>query len=222
TRHNYMFHREIYAKVAALFELRRANKAYALIDLGCGSVRFLAPALLQSPPAYYEGVDLSENALEEAAGYLESVSGVHLRRHGDLLEAMATTDRKWDVVFSGFALHHLALDQKAAFFDAVATHLSEEGWFLLVDVLRDESQTREAYLDRYIRMMRSTWPEIPPDQLEQACVHVAECDYPEDMSTLSEMAKMSGLNSTLAISRYGQHCSILFTRNIQPEVTELL
>lgn len=213
TRHNYMFHREIYCAVAKLLESRWSNAAYTLLDLGCGNARFLAPALLQTPPAYYEGVDLSIDALEEAEEYLENVPGAHRLRNQDFLEAATATDRKWDVVFSGFALHHLSQDQKAALFSVVATHLSEQGWFLLVDVVRDEGQSRADYLDCYLRMMRDTWSEIPADQLEEACAHVAEYDFPEDVSTLKEMAKMSGLQNTQVINRYGQHHTMLFSRH---------
>jgi ubiquinone/menaquinone biosynthesis C-methylase UbiE len=57
--HNYMSHREIYAKVAELLKLRKDHNQYRLLDLGCGNARFLAPVLMQSQPAHYRGVDMS-------------------------------------------------------------------------------------------------------------------------------------------------------------------
>ena len=68
TEHNYMFHREIYAGIANLLKLRKSRGPYRMLDLGCGNARYLAPCLMQSSPAHYEGVDLSGSALGRSAG----------------------------------------------------------------------------------------------------------------------------------------------------------
>jgi cyclopropane fatty-acyl-phospholipid synthase-like methyltransferase len=217
TAYNYMFHREIYAKITDLLKLRKDQNQYQLLDLGCGNVRFLAPGLLQSPPAYYEGVDLSEAALEEARGYLAKLACPVVLTHGDLLESAESTDHKWDVIFTGFAVHHLTLEEKARFFQAAGRCLSDNGWLLMVDVVREENQSREDYLEGYLRLMREHWTQIPQEQLESACEHVATYDYPEYFSTLKEMANASGLYCSRVISRYGQHYMVLFSRNVLPE-----
>jgi cyclopropane fatty-acyl-phospholipid synthase-like methyltransferase len=211
--HNYMSHREIYATVAELLKLRKDRNQYRLLDLGCGNARFLAPVLKQFPPAHYQGVDLSDTALEEARTFLAGLSCTILLTHGDMLEAVETTDKKWDVIFTGFALHHLSSEQKARFFQAAGKCLSTDGWLLLVDVVRDESQSREDYLDGYLSDMRERWKQIPADQLETACAHVAAYDHPEHFSTLQDMAKASGLINSRLICRYGQHHAVLFSRN---------
>lgn len=210
--HNYMSHREIYAKVAELLKQRKDRKQYWLLDLGCGNARFLAPSLKQSPPALYQGVDLSEAALEEARNYLNELSCPVILTHSDLLEAAEATDNKWDVIFTGFALHHLTSEEKARFFQAAGRCLSDSGWLMMIDVIRKANQSREDYLQGYLRRMRERWTQIPPDQLETACEHVKAYDYPEYLSTLKEMAKDSGLNSSRVISRYGQHYAVLFSR----------
>lgn len=215
--HNYMSHREIYAKVAELLKLREDIKRYWLLDLGCGNARFLAPCLMQSPPAVYQGVDLSEAALEEARTYLTKLTCPIILTHGDLLEAVEMTDNKWDVIFTGFALHHLTPEEKARFFQAAGRCLSGNGWLLMVDVIRKASQSREDYLEGYLKLMRERWTQIPPEQLETACSHVATHDYPEYLSTLKEMAKASGLNNSRVIGRYGQHYAVLFSRDALPD-----
>ena len=70
---NYMFHRELYACVAEILRLRREQGAYSILDLGCGSARFLSSCLRAAPPLSYTGVDLSAAALEEARGYLTRI-----------------------------------------------------------------------------------------------------------------------------------------------------
>lgn len=212
TKHNYMYHREIYAGIADLLKRRKNQNQYQLLDLGCGNARFLAPCLMQSPPARYEGVDLSEAALEEARGYLAKLPCPVVLKHGELLEAAESTDNQWDVIFTGFALHHLTFEEKTRFFQAAGRCLTDSGWLLMVDVVREENQSREDYLEDYLRLMREHWTQIPPEHLETSCEHVAAYDYPESLSTLQKMAKAAGLSSSRVISRYGPHYSILFSR----------
>jgi hypothetical protein len=61
--------------------------------------------------------------------------------------------------------------------------------------------------------MREKWTNVPPEQLEEACAHVRDHDYPECLSTLREMAGEAGLRSTRLISRHAQHHTLLFSRN---------
>jgi len=207
-----MSHREIYAKVAEILTQRKDRKKYWLLDLGCGNARYLAPCLMQTPPVLYQGVDLSDAALEEARSYLAELTCPVVLTHDDLLEAVESTDKKWDVIFTGFALHHLTFEEKARFFQAAGKCLSDSGWLLMVDVIRKENQSREEYLESYLSRMRERWTLIPADQLETACEHVATYDYPEYLSTLREMSKASGLKKSRVIGRYGQHYVVLFSR----------
>lgn len=214
-----MFHREIYRGVSDLLKLRNNLGQYCLLDLGCGNARYLAPCLTQSPPRMYEGVDLSETALAEARKYLAELPSLVTLTHGDLLEAIESTNKTWDVIFTGFAVHHLMLEEKSRFFYAVGRCLSENGWLILVDVVREENQSREDYLKGYLKFMRENWIKIPQDQLEEACTHVHDYDYPEYLSTLQKMASAAGLNASLMISRYGQHYTLLFSRSNPPEIS---
>jgi cyclopropane fatty-acyl-phospholipid synthase-like methyltransferase len=217
TEHNYMSHREIYAKVAAVLKQRKDIGQYRLLDLGCGNARFLAPCLMQFPPVRYQGVDMSETALDEARTFLAGLTCPAILTQGDLLEAIEATDKEWDVIFTGFALHHLTREEKARFFEAAGRCLSNSGWLLMVDVVREEDQSREDYLQGYLKEMRERWTQIPPDQLETACEHVATYDYPEYLTTLQEMAKACGLRHSSVLCRYGQHYAVLFTRDNLPD-----
>ena len=208
-----MFHNEIYSGIRDLLELRNDKGNYRLLDLGCGNARYLAPCLKRSSPALYEGVDLSEVALAEAREYLAELTGQVILTHGDLLKAVESTENAWDILFTGFAIHHLMPDEKARFFRAAGRCLSENGWLILVDVVREENQDRESYLDGYLKFMREKWTHVPQDQLEEACTHVHDHDYPECLSTLQEMAGAAGLNFTRLISRHAQHYTILFSRS---------
>ena len=210
TEHNYMFHQEIYAELSELLKQRHDAGQYHMLDLGCGNARYLVPALMESLPGHYQGVDLSQTALDEAVDYLAKLPSVTLT-HGDLLRAVESTSDKWDVIFTGFALHHLPAEDKAKFFQAAARCLSAGGWLVMVDVVRQEKQSREHYLEGYLKFMRETWSKVPPDQLDEACAHVESYDFPESRSTLNEMAQTSGFNRSRLISQYAQHHTLLFT-----------
>jgi SAM-dependent methyltransferase len=212
TEHNYMFHREIYSVVEDLLGNRDDAGSCCLLDLGCGNARYLAPSLKRLSPRVYEGVDLSEAALGEAREYLAGLPGEVILTHGDLLEAVERTDRAWDVIFSGFAVHHLSQDDKARFFHKAGRCLSKNGWLIIVDVVREENQDRESFLDDYLKFMREKWAAIPQDQLEEACAHVRKHDYPERLSTLNVLAQKAGLGAARLVGRQAQHHILLFTR----------
>jgi SAM-dependent methyltransferase len=212
TEYNYMFHREIYADVKDLLAQRAEGRAYRLLDLGCGNARYLAPCLAQTPPATYEGVDLSPAALAEARTYLAGLPARVTLTHGDLLEMVESASATWDVIFTGFAIHHLSPDEKRRFFRAAGHRLSGQGCLILVDVLREEGQDRESYLAGYLKFMREIWTEVPPDQLEEACTHVRDHDYPECLSTLKQMAEDAGLTTCRLVGRHAQHHVLLFSR----------
>ncbi len=207
---NYMFHREIYGHVTGLLQQRHAQGQYHLLDLGCGNARFLAPCLRAAPPASYDGVDLSASALDEARTHLNGLANTALH-HKDMLQTVEDTDSAFDLIFSGFAVHHLDAAGKQRLFSACAERLVPGGQFILVDVVREEGQTREQYLDGYLNFMRTQWTEVVPEQLEEACAHVAAYDFPETLADLKQMAKQAALSEPEIIGQYQQHCILRFT-----------
>ncbi len=155
-------------------------------------------------------MDLSPSALEEARTYLKGISGTALH-HKDMLQAVEETDSAFDVIFSGFAVHHLDAAGKQRLFTACAEHLAPGGEFILVDVVREEGQTREQYLDGYLNFMRTQWTEVHPEHLDEACAHVSAYDFPETVADLTLMAKQAGLSAPQLIGQFQRHCILRFT-----------
>lgn len=204
TEHNCMSHREIYAIVASVLGGLQSHGPCSILDLGCGNARFLAPCLRAHPPLRYHGVDLSPAALDEARVHLAGIENVTLQ-HGDMLEAATTSKHPHNVVFTGFAVHHLDALEKQALFYACSRTLAPGGRFLMVDVAREEGETREAYLVRYLRMVRTQWTAIPPEQREEACTHIAAHDFPATLGELFHMAAVAGFAQSRALGRFGDH-----------------
>ena len=209
TERNYMFHRELYAQVLEMLRGYHERREYSMLDLGCGNARFMAPCLLEVPPVMYQGVDLSAVALEEARAHLSEMPGVSFQE-ADLLEAVVRHAGRFDVIFSGFAVHHLDSAAKQRLFYASAMRLRPGGSLMLVDLVREVGQTREAFLEGYLKMMRTRWTEVLPEQLEEACAHVATYDFPETLVELRNMARVAGLTHMELVGKYGQHHVLRF------------
>jgi SAM-dependent methyltransferase len=186
---NYMFHREIYAIIACMLQQRHQQGGYSMLDLGCGNTRFLAPCLHAAPPARYEGVDLSPTALNEARGYLSGLSNVTLHC---------------------YAVHHLDAKEKQQLFHASAEGLAPGGRFILVDIARDQGETRQQYLDTYLHTMRTQWTAVRPEDMDAACAHVAAYDFPETVSDLTRMASNAGFRESQLVDRFAQHHVMVF------------
>ncbi len=206
---NYMHHREIFGEVARLLRERHRSGPWAMLDLGCGNGRFLGPCLRHHPPSSYVGIDLSPVALEEARNvHLAGLAGVTLGC-SDMLEAVRTAEGPFDIIFSSYAVHHLAEGAKELLFRECARLLAPDGMVLLVDIVREDGQSREDYLSGYLGTMRREWTAVDPGQLEQACAHVAAFDYPETLSTLQRMAADAGWGVFETVCRHAQHHLIL-------------
>ncbi|MEQ1841831.1 MAG: class I SAM-dependent methyltransferase [Verrucomicrobiales bacterium] len=206
---NYMFHRELYARVAELLKKRSEKGPYSILDLGCGNARFLAPCLQSSPPESYTGVDLSSVALEEAEEYLKDVPRVSLRNQ-DMLEEVAEAEAVYDLIFTGYAVHHLSPDAKQQLFHSCASRLAPGGEIIMVDVLRGEGQSRESYLQEYIGIMNDQWTAVKREYIEEACAHVAAHDFPETFTNLVRMAETAGLLRIQLLAHFSQHHLIVF------------
>lgn len=207
---NYMFHREIYASV--LDQLRQCEAGrYTLLDLGCGSAKTFAPVLAQHPPRRYVGVDLATTALFEAAQWLHPLGFEVEFRQGDLFEAIQQTpSASFDVVFAGFAIHHLLQADKQTFFHHAHRVLKPGGFFLMPDAVRYEDETRELYLERYVRGVQTTWTALTPPQMEAVIEHITGQDYPERPSTLARMAEEAGFSRSEELNRFGHHATWRF------------
>ena len=211
-QHNYMFHNEIYRNVRELVASRFGSKAFSVLDLGCGDARHLAAAIDGLPVSRYVGYDLSTVALEQAARNLGCVAAATLElKQGDLSEVVRSEKACFDIVFSGFAVHHLRTEQKADFFRAVRDRVKDAGLLILVDVMRDEAEDRARYIDRYCAWAESSWSSIVPSGLAQVCAHIRDKDFPERPSDLIRMAEGAGFGATQVLPSFLFHHTLAWT-----------
>jgi SAM-dependent methyltransferase len=210
--HNYMHHDEIYRDVERVLADRYEKRPFAILDLGCGSARHLARALKGRTISRYVGYDLSDVALAHAGQNLARLGCPHELRQGDLLEGASGGGEKFDVIFTSFALHHLARAEKSTFFQSAYQRLNEIGILLLIDTARDGGEERETYLDRYCAWLRSRCETLSPEGLDLLCAHIRSNDFPETAGALDAMATHAGFTPPVEINRFRWHHTWCFNK----------
>lgn len=214
---NYMFHREIHAIIRRVLGRRAGQGPYTLLDLGCGNARGLAGALREYQPVRYLGVDLSRSALDEAAIELSGLGGVALRELDMVAaaEELVAAGERFDVVYSGFAMHHLLAPEKTRLFKLLGRMMNPGGCLLLVDLVREAGQTREAYLDGYLGTVRKGWRLLDAGQVAEVCRHVSAYDFPETLQDLEAMASEANFGACAVLGQFAQHGVIEFEAGLR-------
>ncbi|HTV32754.1 MAG TPA: class I SAM-dependent methyltransferase [Methylocella sp.] len=209
---NYMFHREIGADIRHVLYTHFQNRPFSFFDLGCGDAATLAPILDGLVLQRYKGVDLSETALSLAEQNLAFLSCSVELVHGDISAELTKETASYDVIYSSFALHHLATHKKAEFFRQIRQHLNEAGLLVLVDPMREENESLQAYLRHYCDWLRKSWGSLNAEEIDLICDHIVKNDLPEPLTVLRAQALAAGLGQPLEVARYDWHHVLCFPR----------
>ena len=131
-----------------------------VLDLGCGDGRLTA-VVLEARPSVEEvvAVDRSAPMLDLARAHFAGDDRVTVRA-GDMEESIAPLGR-FDVVVSGFAIHHLEDLRKRALFAEVVDALNPGGAFVNLEVVA--SATPERHVDFIAAIGRTA--DDPEDRL---------------------------------------------------------
>lgn len=200
---NYMRHAEFSAHIERVLRSRFTGRSFSILDLGCGDAAVLAPMLANIEVGTYEGVDLSEPALALAEQNLKSLSCPVRLSHSDLLAALNEDHRRYDVIHTSYAVHHLSTDQKGEFFALVARRLEKDGLLLLTDVTREEDESLPVHFQRFCDWLRRDWHALSEDEKTAICDHILANDLPETRSVLESLARAAGLDDAVELARFG-------------------
>lgn len=120
-----------------------------MLDLGCGDGRLVTVVRdARATVSEVVAVDRSSPMLQRAAERFPEGSGVELRTWD--LEHPITPLGAFDVIVSGFAIHHLADERKRALLGEIAAQLRPGGSFLNLEVVASATPTRHAEFLRAI------------------------------------------------------------------------
>ena len=150
------------------------------LDLGCGD-GFLGAVLLERfPDASGMFVDFSEPMLEAARERLSSYGPRAEVRHADLSapswrEALGE-GRTFDVVLSGFAIHHLSDERKRELYSEVLELLTPGAFFLNIEHVSSSTPWLtnvfdELLTDSFYEHQRSSGKDVTREQVAAEYVH---------------------------------------------------
>lgn len=209
----HMYHREIAASLRQLLGARFGTQPLTFLDFGCGDAAALEPVLRGLTILRYKGVDLSETALAFAAKTLAAQPCEVELVHGDILDELSKETSSYDVIHCSFALHHLPAQEKARFFRHAERCLDMGGLLLLVDVMREEGESLESYLQHYCSWLRGNFNALDAQELDLACDHIMKNDLPEPPSVLRAQALAAGLGKARQEARFNRHHVLSFARD---------
>ena len=199
--HDLMEHRAVADATADAIEgwlAQHPPSAPVMVDLGCGDLALLGPLLRSLPLTSYTGLDLAGVVLPLAQQALGPVTYSTHWVEGDLL-AWATGDagnstatEPVDILHSAFAIHHLDQTQKANFLAAARQRISPNGIFVWTDVFREPGESRDAYIERYMRRIRTGWQVLTDEQKDHVINHLSSFDIPADRAEIQATAESCG------------------------------
>jgi len=214
--HDYMAHKRIFPIVERAFvdfSVQNDHRPISVWELGCGSAHHSSQILRSIPLASYTGIDLAPNVLEVAGEKLKVLGCPITLLAMDLFDAVQTTGQDADLVFSSYALHHIhPIGRKAEFFEALFNKVRPGGIFVLVDLFRDDGQSREEFLAGYEQTIRTEWTLFQGAVLEEVVSHCRTHDFPEDPQQLNRVAVQAGWSEGRELCRFGYHRAFLFSK----------
>ena len=212
-QHNYMFHQEISRTVRDALERFKPGQSLSVLDLGCGDGSMKLPLLPANRIATYTGCDLSKPALDLAQGQLERLNIQSTLVCDDMLKVVAEQpEQSVDLVFSSYAIHHLNANNKQRLVEHTSRALTPGGQFVLIDIFRDPTEDRAAYMRHYMDVLRKTWLKLSPQAQALVVNHATEYDFPEQPAFYQTLGYKLGLDSGQRLAKHTWHEAWLFTR----------
>ena len=189
--HDYMLHAELIdllGRWAAKF-----GKPLKILDLGCGDAYLPTQAFRAADVKKYDGVDLSESAVERARQHLEIWPGRFHVANGNLMEHFGNVpEASKNLVLASYSLHHFHSPQKYAILTECRRVLEPGGTLIWIDAVMREGESRDQYLTRQTEWFRHDWTGLTPEQREKVVAHVWESDFPETAAWMNGATTQAG------------------------------
>ena len=188
---NYLFHNEAYAELRRWL-LANAKAPFRFLDLACGDASASVKALSGTGVSHYQGVDLSEPALDLAREALAALPcAVSLERR-DFAAALESREMSTDVAWIGLSLHHYRAPDKLRLMRSARDTVGESGALLVYENASPGEETREQWMKRWDQQ-RPDWRSF--SEAEWVTItdhHVHVNDFPETDATWRALGHAAG------------------------------
>lgn len=212
-RSNVLCHTEMFSVLDRLLVERFADRPFRFVDFGCGDASAVINTLRNKPVAHYTGVDASSDLIATAAKTLAPLNFQKSLICQDMATAIDDLVAPVDVIFCSYSLHHLLYEQKVKFIRTCYERLNEPGYFILIDGVAMENETRDEWLNRLDRRFMEKVPDFSTEDRTEIMKHPRESDFPESIGTFRRIASGSPWkNFEVLIERDHFLAFMLFTR----------
>lgn len=208
---NYMLHKE-FSHYTREVLANAANSIKSVLDLGCGDAQLIAKDLASIDIEAYTGYDLSEAALAQAEHFLQILPTHKTLCLGRMEQLLKASTDSWDLIYSSYAIHHLSDQGKQAIMQEIYHHLNPSGLFIMIDVMRQKNQSREAYMDDYIGGIRKNWPGLEKREQDMIANHIHEYDFPAPYHELIDWANKIGFSVEKAAIADDRHHMLIMQK----------
>jgi SAM-dependent methyltransferase len=168
------------------------KQPFSFLDIACGDASVMKAALAGTKVRHYHGIDLSQAALELAAGNLAEMPFPVDLDHRDFVEAMMRRPEHADAAWCSLSVHHLATDDKLKLMQAIRGAVGARGIFLLYEPTRRDGEDRSAWLDRFLQTNKPLWNVLTGAEWDQIWDHVSACDFPETAAVWCDLGRKAG------------------------------
>jgi len=206
---NYMKHRELYTHLQELID-QLLSRPFSMLELGCGDAAVSAKVLTNTAITSYKAIDLSSQALALAEQNLANLTCTKTLIQGDFLANIKNETENFDIIFTGFALHHLQTPEKQIFLNQCKKILKPDGLIAVIDIFRQDNESRDTFIKRYSDNSQRLYHAISAAEKAASLKHMQEADFPESMPSFKTLITQSGFSKILKTVEYEFHGFISF------------
>ena len=188
---NFMCHKELYEKLEKI--LLKLNHPFSLVDLGCNNANYISKALINTSIFEYIGVDLADKVFDAASKNLDELNCTKEFINQDLLSYIKNIDRKFDVIFLSFSLHHLTFQEKKEFIQQCNHRLSLKGKIIVIDIFKSKQQSDAEFNQKMVALLGPVLKELSEKDRDDITTHIINYDNPGSAEEFSVIAKDAGL-----------------------------
>src|SRR5687768_6491699 len=159
-RSNILCHDEMFATLDSFLSKHFRDRLFCFADLGCGDASAVLNTLRNTSIAHYIGVDAAEDLIAKASLTLQSLRCEKTLICGNMETAIKDIPVPVDVIFCSYSLHHLRQEEKTRFINDCNKTLNTPGYFILVDGVAMDQESREQWLERLEQRFRTMVPDF--------------------------------------------------------------